>query len=207
MRLVRPRVLRAVGCLVACAACGPTYGSLSNPRPPAEAAPSESPPAPATQTVPEPAAGVAPETVAAPAADSEPAEAAPGRPAAAGFQGLRTVVYHVDDLGRATDWYTAVIGSPPYFDEPFYVGFNIGGYELGLSPLEDERPVDVGRVVVYWGVTDIDAALTRLLDLGATPNEDVQEVGGSVKVATVRDPFGNVFGIIENPHFKLPDHD
>jgi hypothetical protein len=27
-------------------------------------------------------------------------------------------------------------------------------------------------------------------------------VGGGIKVASVQDPFGNLFGIIENPHFK-----
>ena len=50
------------------------------------------------------------------------------------FLGLRTVVYKVSDLGRAKAWYTKVLGIEPYFDEPFYVGFNVGGYELGLDP-------------------------------------------------------------------------
>jgi len=48
--------------------------------------------------------------------------------------GLRTVIYHVPDLQRAKAWYSTAFGVQPYFDEPFYVGFNIGGYELGLDP-------------------------------------------------------------------------
>src|SRR2546425_8005848 len=46
---------------------------------------------------------------------------------------LGTVIYHVADLHRATTWYTQAFQQEPYFDEPFYIGFNIGGYELGLD--------------------------------------------------------------------------
>jgi predicted enzyme related to lactoylglutathione lyase len=119
------------------------------------------------------------------------------------FLGLRTAIYHVSDIGRARDWYSSILGFAPYFDEPFYVGFNVSGYELGLQPSE---PVLSGKsegVVAYWGVDDAAAALKRLLEQGATLHEDVQDVGGDIKVATVKDPFGNVFGVIENPHFKL----
>ena len=50
------------------------------------------------------------------------------------FQGLRTVIYHVDDLEKAKAWYGKALKIKPYFDKPFYVGFNVGGYELGLDP-------------------------------------------------------------------------
>jgi predicted enzyme related to lactoylglutathione lyase len=123
------------------------------------------------------------------------------------FQGLRTVGYFVEDIAEAKAWYAGVLGIEPYFDEPFYVGFNVGGYELGLMPVERGQAPDAGRVVAYWGVPDADAALAHLLDQGAQPNEAVQDVGGGVRVATVRDPFGNVFGIIENPNFELPGDD
>lgn len=118
------------------------------------------------------------------------------------FQGLRTVVYHVDHLDEAKAWYSAAFATDPYFDEPFYVGFTIGGFELGLVP---DGAVGRGGVAVYWGVSDADAALKRMLELGAGENEEVTDVGGGVRVATVLDPFGNVLGIIENPHFKLED--
>ncbi len=87
----------------------------------------------------------------------------------------------------------------PYFDEPFYVGYNVGGFELGLVP--DETPGADGAVA-YWGVTDCAAALQRLIQIGAPVKEPVQDVGGGIKVAAVLDPFGNTFGIIENPHFN-----
>jgi predicted enzyme related to lactoylglutathione lyase len=130
------------------------------------------------------------------------------------FLGLRTAIYHVDDIERAKEWYARALGFPPYFDEPFYVGFNVAGYELGLQPRDPVAPADVPTagdhaarretVVTYWGVNDARVAVARLLELGAGARDDVQDVGDGILVATVTDPFGNVFGIIENPHFKLP---
>ena len=115
------------------------------------------------------------------------------------FQGLRTVIYHVTDLAKATAWYTQVAGHPPYFNEPFYVGFDVGGYELGLLP--DAQSTDSG-VATYWGTADIDAEHARLIAFGAKSNEEIKDVGDGIRVASVLDPFGNVVGIIENPHFK-----
>lgn len=118
------------------------------------------------------------------------------------FQGLRTIVYPVRDLNRARQWYTQVLNLQPYFDEPFYIGFNVGGYELGLDP--NGRPGHSDGPVTYWGVPDAAASYTRLLELGAQPHEAVHEVGGGIYVGSVLDPFGNAFGIIQNPHFQLP---
>jgi len=116
------------------------------------------------------------------------------------FLGLRTVIYHAPDLDRAKRWYTEVIGISPYFDQPFYVGFNVGGYELGLDP-DPAGGAGAGGATVYWGVTKITETLERLVSLGATERTPIQDVGEGIRVATVLDPFGNVFGIIENPHF------
>ena len=113
--------------------------------------------------------------------------------------GLRTAIYPAPDLAAAKAWYTAVIGHGPYFDQLFYVGFEVGGYELGLLP--EASPGTAGPQPL-WGVADADAAHARLLALGARPLQPVTEVGDGIRVAAVLDPFGNRFGIIENPHFK-----
>ncbi len=118
------------------------------------------------------------------------------------FLGLRTTIYAAPNLDAAKKWYTDILGFPPYFDEPFYVGFNVGGYELGLDP--DAPPKGEGGVTLYWGVENIQQAFARLLEHGAVEHSPVQNVGGSVFVATLTDPFGNVLGIIENPDFSLP---
>lgn len=114
------------------------------------------------------------------------------------LQGLRTVIYQVGDLAAATTFYTNLVGHAPYFNEPFYVGFNVGGYELGLIP-------DGDGVATYWGTNDIVAEHARLVSLGARSNDAITDVGDGIKTATLIDPFGNIVGIIENPHFSLGD--
>lgn len=111
--------------------------------------------------------------------------------------GLRTVVYPVSDMSTAKAFYTTLTGKTPYFDEPYYAGYNLGGYELGLIP-------DAGAsVVTYWGVADIEAAHKELVQRGALPDGEIQDVGDGIRTAHLRDGFGNTIGIIENPHFKL----
>ena len=119
------------------------------------------------------------------------------------FLGLRTAIYHVDDIEKGKAWYSEVLGIQPYFDQPFYVGFNVGGYELGLQPTEGASGSKADGAIAYWGVENAEAAYQRIIELGAQAHEALQDVGEGIKVATVKDPFGNVFGIIENPHFKL----
>jgi len=119
--------------------------------------------------------------------------------------GLATVIYHVPDLDRAKAWYATAFKQQPYFDQPFYVGFNIGGYELGLDPDPAAGPPGPGGGVAYWRVAEIDRALQHFLAAGATIRTAVQNVGDGIRVASVADPFGNTIGLIENAHFALPE--
>jgi predicted enzyme related to lactoylglutathione lyase len=119
------------------------------------------------------------------------------------FQGLRSLIFHAADLEAAKEWYSKALGVQPYFDEPFYVGFSVGGYELGLDPDPSSASGTGASAIAYWGVENIEAALARLVELGATDRLGIQDVGGDLRMASVVDPFGNVFGLIQNPHFKL----
>lgn len=119
--------------------------------------------------------------------------------------GLRTTIYKVDDINKAKKWYEQAFLTKPYFDEPYYVGFNIGGFELGLQPDETPSNIKVESVVSYWGVNDINETFNRLLSLGATENEIPYNVGEDLMTATVKDPFGNIIGLIYNPYFKLSE--
>jgi catechol 2,3-dioxygenase-like lactoylglutathione lyase family enzyme len=111
--------------------------------------------------------------------------------------GLRTVIYPAPDLAAATAWWAGLLGRQPYFDQPFYVGFDIAGYELGLLPTAD--PAD--GALTYWGVGDVPAAVAEAVAAGATEHVPAAEVGEGIVTATVRTPDGNVLGFIDNPHF------
>ncbi|MFN8252533.1 MAG: VOC family protein [Ferruginibacter sp.] len=112
------------------------------------------------------------------------------------FKKLRTVVYHTPDLQHAKEWYAAITGIQPYFDEPFYVGFDINGCELGLDP--DMSGVSSGNhSFVYWSVDNIETSFKKLLENGAVCVQPITAVGGDIKVAVANDPWGNAVGLIE----------
>jgi len=117
--------------------------------------------------------------------------------------GLRTTIYKVEDINKAKKWYANAFGTEPYFDEPFYVGFNIGGYELGLLPEENPTTDKPESVLTYWGVNEIEKVYNHFLESGASENEKPHSVGEPLMVASVKDPWGNVIGLIYNPVFKL----
>lgn len=114
--------------------------------------------------------------------------------------GLRTCIFHVrpEQLDAAKAWYARFAGAEPYFDQPFYVGFNVGGFELGLDPDGEPGP---GGAKVYWGTTDLAAEVDRVVALGGRLVSPPRDVGEGIAVATVADPFGNDIGLIQNPHF------
>lgn len=117
--------------------------------------------------------------------------------------GLRTAIYKVANIDAAKAWYSKAFQTEPYFDQPFYVGFNIAGYELGLQPEEQPAGEKPENVLTYWGVEDIAGEYQRFLELGAAEHEKPQNVGGEIMVATVKDPWGNIIGLIYNPEFTL----
>lgn len=116
------------------------------------------------------------------------------------LQGLRTTIYPAPDLDAAKRWWTGLLGHEPYFDQPFYVGYEVAGYELGLLP--DADPAD--GALTYWGVDDVASAVAELLAAGATEHAPVSDVGEGITTATVRSPHGSIVGLIRNPHFRLP---
>ena len=111
------------------------------------------------------------------------------------FQKLRTIIYHAPDLAQTKEWYATITGIQPYFDQPFYVGFDIHGYELGLDP-NSEKPTGPGNVA-YWKVENIKEAVAKCTATGATIYSDINNVGGTIEVAIVIDPFGNHVGLIQ----------
>lgn len=112
--------------------------------------------------------------------------------------GLRTLIYPSDNLEADKKWWTEVLGFGPYFDQPFYVGFDVGGYELGLDP---NAPMADGPRT-YFGVDDVQAAVDHYVQHGCTVHEKPTETGDDIVVATVKKPNGQLLGLIYNPHFQ-----
>lgn len=115
------------------------------------------------------------------------------------LEGLRTVIYTAHELDEAKQWWTRLLGIDPYFDQPFYVGFHVAGYELALMP--DADPAD--GALVYWGVPDVAEAVARAVETGSIEHTPVADVGDGIVTATVRTPDGNILGLIYNPNFRI----
>ena len=86
------------------------------------------------------------------------------------FLGLRTTIYKVGDLSKAKQWYSEAFGIRLHFDQSFYVGFNVGGFELGLLPEKEPMISKTESVLTYWGVHDINKIYDKLIELGAIEN-------------------------------------
>lgn len=122
------------------------------------------------------------------------------------LQGMATVNVYAADLDAAAQWYTEVLGIPPYFVRPGYVEFRVGPHEDELGIIDARyapagRPEGPGGAILHWAVADPSAALERLVELGATPYQPVTVRGEGFVTASVVDPFGNVLGFMSNPHW------
>jgi predicted enzyme related to lactoylglutathione lyase len=110
-------------------------------------------------------------------------------------EGIRTFIYPVRDLEKAKALYTGLLGVEPEMDEPYYVGFVVAGQDIGLDPHGHAKGMT--GPVGYWHVDAINSSLRALLDAGAETLEEVKDVGGGKLVATVKDPDGNVIGLVQ----------
>jgi predicted enzyme related to lactoylglutathione lyase len=122
------------------------------------------------------------------------------------LRGVSTVSFFAADHAAARSWYTEFLGLEPYFDRPGYVEFRLGDYQHELGIIDSQYVPGTqssdGRagVVVYWHVDDVDAVLKRAVAMGATQLEAPQDRGQGFITATAVDPFGNILGIMYNPH-------
>jgi predicted enzyme related to lactoylglutathione lyase len=109
---------------------------------------------------------------------------------------IRTITVPVKDLPAATKLYSSLLGTGPYIEQPYYVGFRPeDSPEIGLDPHGD---VTAGPVT-YYHVEDIEASIAELGRLGATTERSPRDVGGGSLTATVRDADGNLIGLFQAP--------
>ena len=128
------------------------------------------------------------------------------------LRGMATVNYFADNMIAARDWYTELLGVEAYFqmparENPAYVEFRIGDDEDEFGIIDRRyapqgMQAGPGGAILLWHVDDIEAAFARLKELGAKEYDPITKRGESGFVtASVVDPFGNVLGIMLNPHY------
>ena len=132
------------------------------------------------------------------------------------LRGFATMNIWADDPEAAAAWYADLLGIEPYFRRPgpdgqtAYVEFRVGDYqhELGIIDSRHRPPAPTGGLggpvgaIMHWHVDDLEATVQRLADMGATELQPVTPHGDSGFVtASVVDPFGNVLGVMTNPHY------
>ncbi|MEU1737620.1 VOC family protein [Streptosporangium sp. NPDC020145] len=127
------------------------------------------------------------------------------------LRGLTTISFYAHDVAAARDWYAELLGMEAYFQrpeqgEPVYVEFRVGDYQHELGIIDARFApsgwsAENGGAIVYWAVDDLEAAWERLLEMGAVPFDKPTERGPGFVTASVRDPFGNILGIMINNHY------
>jgi predicted enzyme related to lactoylglutathione lyase len=128
------------------------------------------------------------------------------------LRGFATVSFFAEDLAAAKAWYTELLGLEPYFavptpENPAYLEWRFGDIECELGIIDAKySPHGVSGkpagAVIFWHVDDLESTVERLLSLGATINEAITERGDTgFRTASVVDPFGNILGVMYNPHY------
>jgi predicted enzyme related to lactoylglutathione lyase len=128
------------------------------------------------------------------------------------LRGMATVNFWADDVAAARDWYAELFGVEAYFqrpdaEHPAYVEFRIGDFEDEFGIIDRKyapkaMQPGTGGAILLWHVDDIEAAFERLKVMGAKEYDPITKRGDSGFVtASVIDPFGNVLGIMYNPHY------
>ncbi|HEX6355059.1 VOC family protein [Actinophytocola sp.] len=127
------------------------------------------------------------------------------------FRGFATISYFADDMTAAETFYTQLLGIPPYFrrdadGQTAYIEYRIGDYQAELGIIHSRfapygPPAGPAGVIMQWHVDDLPATLNRLLELGAKELQGITPRGEGFVTASVVDPFGNIIGIMTNPHY------
>lgn len=113
------------------------------------------------------------------------------------FTRLRSIIYPSSNLEADKKFWETITGVKPYFDQPYYVGFDINGSELGLDP--NAANEGFHYPITYWKVTNTQEAVQKLVADGAVINTEARDVGDDMMMATFKDASGNIFGIIDSP--------
>lgn len=97
------------------------------------------------------------------------------------------IVYPVKDIEKAKTFFNTYLGTEPYADSAYYVGYKVEDREVGLDP-------NGTAVISYIDTDDINASLETLKGVGAEVTMEPKDVGGGLMVAQVTID-GNTLGL------------
>lgn len=125
------------------------------------------------------------------------------------FRGLANLNIVAEDMAAAVAWYSTVFDSSPYFVRPEsgpvqYAEWRFGDDEDEFALMDARfRPAlpKPGGALMSIHVDDVRSAVDRLVELGAEPFDPVTPRGEGWWSASVTDPFGNLIGLIQSPHW------
>lgn len=112
-------------------------------------------------------------------------------------EGIQTVIYPAGSAEPLKSLLAIALGTEPYVDAPFYVGFRVGDQEIGIDPRGHEHGLT--GPVPFTEVADIGATYERLIEAGAQGVQPPHDVGQGKLVASVKDADGNMIGIMHTP--------
>lgn len=102
---------------------------------------------------------------------------------------IKLLVYPVKDVEKAKAFYGKFLDTEPYVADDYYVGYRVGGLEVGLDPNSNVGPI------AYIDVEDIKSSVQAMTEVGAEVVQGIKEVGGGLLIAQVKDANGNVVGL------------
>ncbi|MCP2342854.1 VOC family protein [Actinomadura rupiterrae] len=111
--------------------------------------------------------------------------------------GVKTIIYSVSDVPAAKERLDILLGTEPYSNEPYYVGYKVNGQDIGITPKRGDAPA-LGPVC-FFEVGDIKTAVQDLTEKGMEIVEDVRDVGNGRLIATLKDADGNPLGVLQDP--------
>jgi len=122
------------------------------------------------------------------------------------LKGIATINFTASDLEKAEKWYSEFLEIKPYFKTKGYIEFRIGAYQQELGIIDSnflpyKETTEPSGAIVYWHVDNINSAIDKLKSMNAKVHQPITDRSNGFFTATVVDPFGNILGIMTNPHF------
>lgn len=109
---------------------------------------------------------------------------------------IKLIVYPAKDLAKTKKYFSTFLGTEPYVDGEWYVGYKVGDLEIGLDPHGED-------IIAYTDTDDIEGSLKTLKDVGAKVTQEPKDVAAGLLIAKA-ELDGNTWACASNPKNNCP---